>query len=323
MIERRALLGTAGLATLSAPAFSQGHWPDRPVRLVVPYAAGGPTDAVARILAERLSNVLSERVVVENRAGGGALPGTEAVARAPKDGGTFLFTTVVHAVHRALHGSRLTFDPQADFAPVALIGVVPQVIMVPPNSPVHDMKGLIDFLRSGQHAYGSSGVGGSSHLGVELLKSMTNTQAEHIPYRGTAPAVADLLAGRIALVMDSVATGAAQVRAGALRGIATTGARRSEALPDLPTVAEAIPGFEATTWNAVLAPAGTPAPMVQAMSAAIWKALGDPATQARVSELGVQAPTLEERSPAATGRFIALETAKWERLIRNARITVE
>jgi tripartite-type tricarboxylate transporter receptor subunit TctC len=123
--------------------------------------------------------------------------------------------------------------------------------------------------------------------------------------------------------MDSVATGAAQVRAGALRGIATTGARRSEALPDLPTVAEAIPGFEATTWNAVLAPAGTPAPMVQAMSAAIWKALGDPATQARVSELGVQAPTLEERSPAATGRFIALETAKWERLIRNARITVE
>jgi tripartite-type tricarboxylate transporter receptor subunit TctC len=323
MIERRALLGTAGLATLSAPAFSQGHWPDRPVRLVVPYAAGGPTDAVARILAERLSNVLSERVVVENRAGGGALPGTEAVARAPKDGGTFLFTTVVHAVHRALHGSRLTFDPQADFAPVALIGVVPQVIMVPPNSPVHDMKGLIDFLRSGQHAYGSSGVGGSSHLGVELLKSMTNTQAEHIPYRGTAPAVADLLAGRIALVMDSVATGAAQVRAGALRGIATTGARRSEALPDLPTVAEAIPGFEATTWNAVLAPAGTPAPMVQAMSAAIWKALGDPAAQARVSELGVQAPTLEERSPAATGRFIALETAKWERLIRNARITVE
>jgi tripartite-type tricarboxylate transporter receptor subunit TctC len=323
MIKRRVLLGTAGLAALSAPAFAQGHWPDRPVRLVVPYAAGGPTDAVARILAERLSNVLPERVVVENRAGGGALPGTEAVARAPKDGGTFLFTTVVHAVHRALHGSRLTFDPQADFAPVALIGVVPQVIMVPPNSPVHDMKGLIDFLRSGQHAYGSSGVGGSSHLGVELLKSMTNTQAEHIPYRGTAPAVADLLAGRIALVMDSVATGASQVRAGALRGIATTGARRSEALPDLPTVAEAIPGFEATTWNAVLAPAGTPAPMVQAMSAAIWKALGDPATQARVSELGVQAPTPEERSPAATGRFIALETAKWERLIRNARITVE
>ncbi|WP_159350742.1 Bug family tripartite tricarboxylate transporter substrate binding protein [Roseomonas harenae] len=323
MIERRALLATVGLAALSAPAFAQGHWPDRPVRLIVPYAAGGPTDAVARILTERLSNALPERVVVENRAGGGALPGTEAVARAPKDGGTLLFTTVVHAVHRALHGSRLTFDPQADFAPVALIGVVPQVIMVPPNSPVRDMKGLIDFLRSGQHAYGSSGIGGSSHLGVELLKSMTNAQAEHIPYRGTAPAVADLLAGRIALVMDSVATGAAQVRAGALRGIATSGARRSEALPDLPAVAETIPGFEATTWNAVLAPAGTPAPMVQAMSAAIWKVMGDPATQARVSELGVQAPAPEERSPAATGRFIASETTKWEKLIRDARITVE
>ncbi|MBR0669468.1 tripartite tricarboxylate transporter substrate binding protein [Roseomonas hellenica] len=323
MIARRTLLSVAGLAPLSPPTLAQTNWPDRPIRLVVPYAAGGPTDAVARILADRLSMTLSERAVVENRAGGGALPGTEAVARAPRDGSALLFTTVVHAVHRALHGGRLTFDPQADFAPVALIGVVPQVILVPPDSPVRDMRGLIDFLRAAPRAYGSSGVGGSSHLGVELLKSMTGTQAEHIPYRGTAPAVADLLAGRIALVMDSVATGAAQVRAGALRGIATTGVRRSEALPDLPTVAEILPGFEATTWNAVLVPAGTPAPMVEAMSAAIWRAVGDGPTLTRLSELGVQVPAPDDRNPAAAGRFMASETAKWERLIREARITVE
>jgi tripartite-type tricarboxylate transporter receptor subunit TctC len=323
MIERRTLLGAVGLAALSAPALAQSGWPDRPVRLVVPYAPGGPTDAVARIVADRMSNTLSQRVVVENRAGGGALPGTEAVARAPKDGGTLLFTTVVHAVHRALHGPRLTFDPQADFTPVALVGVVPQVILVPPNSSVRDVKELVEDLRQNHRAYGSSGVGGSSHLGIELLKSMTGVRAEHIPYRGTAPAVADLLAGRIAVVMDSVATGASQVRGGSLRGIATTAARRSEALPELPTVAETIPSFEATTWNAMLAPAGTPAPVIEAMSAAIWKAIGDEATQARLSELGVQAPAPAERNPDATTRFIAAETVKWERLVKDAGISVE
>lgn len=323
MIKRRALLGAAGLAALSAPALAQSGWPDRPVRLVVPYAAGGPTDAVARIVADRMSNTLLQRVVVENRAGGGALPGTEAVARAPKDGSTLLFTTVVHAVHRALHGPRLTFDPQGDFTPVALVGVVPQVILVPPNSPVHNVKELVEDLRRNPRAYGSSGVGGSSHLGIELLKSMTGVWAEHIPYRGTAPAVADLLAGRIAVVMDSVATGASQVRGGALRGIATTAARRSEALPELPTVAETIPSFEATTWNAVLAPAGTPTSAIESMSAAIWKAIGDETTQTKLSELGVQAPELADRNPAATARFITAETAKWERLVKDAGISVE
>ncbi|EHM01769.1 hypothetical protein HMPREF9946_01836 [Acetobacteraceae bacterium AT-5844] len=313
-------MAAAGLMALPRIALAQTKWPDRPVRLLVPYAAGGPTDAVARILAERMSGNLPERVVVENRAGGGALPGTEAVARAPKDGSVLLFTTVVHAVHRALHGSRLTFDPQGDFTPVALIGVVPQVIMVTPSSPVTDIKGLIAYLRAGQYSYGSSGVGGSSHLGIELLKSMTGVAAEHIPYRGTAPAVADLLGGRIAVVMDSVATGSGQVKSGALRGIATTGLQRSLALPDLPTVAETLPGYEATTWNAVLAPAGTPDDMIQAMSRAIWAAVENDTVKAKLEELGVQIPAPEDRNPAAAGRFIAAETTKWERLIKEANI---
>jgi tripartite-type tricarboxylate transporter receptor subunit TctC len=321
MTRRRLLL--AGLAVPLSGAASAQSWPERPVRLVVPYAAGGPTDTVARLLAERLSGSLPQRVVVENRAGAGALIGTEAVARAPADGGTLLFTTVVHAVHRALHGARLGFDPAADFAPVALVGVVPQVIMVPPSSPVRDVPGLLDFLRSGQHAYGSSGAGGSSHLGVELLKSMTGVPADHVPYRGTAPAVVDLLAGRIALVMDSVATGAAQVRGGALRGIATTGARRSSALPDLPTVAETVPGFEATTWNAVLAPAGTPDATLAAISRALGDALGDAGLQARLAELGVEVPAPADRTREAARRFVAAETAKWEALIARAGIRAE
>ncbi len=324
-MDRRALLAGLGGLALTRPAAAQPAptWPDRPVRLVVPYAAGGPTDAVARLLAERMSAALPGRVLVENRAGAGALLGTEAVARAPRDGGTLLFTTVVHAVHRALHGARLSFDPVADFGPVALVGVVPQVILVPPASPVRDIPGLLGFLRSGAHAYGSSGAGGSSHLGVELLKSMTGVTAEHIPYRGTAPALTDLMAGRIALVMDSVATGAAQVRGGALRGIATTGARRSSALPELPTVAETVPGFEATTWNAVLAPSGTPEPVIAAISAAIWSALGDAGMAARLAELGVEMPAPEARSPGAAGRFIAAEREKWEGLIAAAGIRAE
>ncbi len=322
MVTRRGLLAGLSLSWLAMPRLAHA-WSDRPVRLVVPYAAGGPTDAVARLLAERLSGNLPQRVVVENRAGAGALLGTEAVARASKDGSTLLFTTVVHAVHRALHGSRLSFDPVADFTPVALVGVVPQVILVPPSSPVRDVPGLLAFLRSGQHSYGSSGAGGSSHLGVELLKSMTGVQAEHIPYRGTAPAVVDLLAGRIALVMDSVATGAAQVRGGALRGIATTGPQRSSALPELPTVAETVPGFAATTWNAVLAPAGAPAPVVSAISDEIWLALRDPATMSRLAEVGVEVPAPTDRNPEAAGRFIAAETAKWEKLIAEAGIKAE
>lgn len=323
MIARRPLLA-APLATPAIPAAAQGPgWPDRPVRLVVPYAAGGPTDVVARLVAERLSAALPQRVVVENRAGGAALPGTEAVARAPKDGSVLLFTTVVHAVHRALHGARLTFDPAADFAPVVLVGVVPQVILVPPNSPARDVPSLLAMLRGAPMAYGSSGAGGSSHLGVELLKAMTGVAAEHVPYRGTAPALTDLLAGRIALVMDSVATGAPQVRAGALRGIATTGPRRSSALPDLPTVAETVPGFAATTWNAVLAPAGTPAPVVASAAAAFAAVMAEPAVAARLAELGVEVPEAGERTPAAAGAFVASETAKWEALVREARITAE
>ena len=308
-MHRRTLLGTS----LALPALAQA-----PIRLIIPFAPGGPTDVVARLLAQ----ALPMPVQVENRAGGAALPATEAVARAPRDGATLLFTTVVHAVHRALHGNRLSFDPLADFAPVALIGVVPMVILVRPDGP-RDLAALLALLRAepGRHAYGSSGAGGSSHLGVELLKAMTGTEMTHVPYRGTAPALADLLAGRVLLVMDSVATGAPQVRAGALRGLATTAEARSAALPEAPLASDTVPGFAATTWNAILAPAGTPPATVQAFSAACAAAVAQPALAARLAELGVHVP--DDMSPAATARFIAAETAKWETLVARAGIRAE
>ncbi|PZW45656.1 tripartite-type tricarboxylate transporter receptor subunit TctC [Humitalea rosea] len=329
MTTRRIILAAPALAfagrAFAQPAAQPTWAPDRPIRLIVPYAAGGPTDVVARLLAERLSAELPQRVLVENRAGGGAMIGTEAVAHAPKDGSALLFTTVVHAVHRALQGARLPFDPAVDFAPVALVGVVPMVLLVGPRAPWADMPALLAALRAANPplAYGSSGTGGSSHLGVELLKSMTGVQAEHIPYRGTAPALQDLLGGRISLLMDSVATGAAPVRAGTLRGLATTGAARSPALPEVPTLAETVPGFVATTWNAILAPAGTPPATVAGLSAAIGRALSDPALAERLAGLGVDVPPPEGRTPEATASFISAETAKWTRVIETAGIKAE
>lgn len=308
---RRRLFLAAAATTPAARAQSS-------TRLVVPFAAGGPTDVVARLLAQ----ALAPPAIVENRAGGAALPATEHVARAPRDGSVLLFTTVVHAVHRALHGARLGFDPLADFAPVALVGVVPLVVLVRPDGPA-DMAALLAMLRAepGRHAYGSSGVGGASHLGVELLKSMAGLDIGHIPYRGTAPALADLLAGRVLLVMDSVATGAAQVRAGALRALATTSDRRSAALPEVPVLAEMVPGFAATTWNAVLAPAGTPPATVQALSDAIARVLREPGFAARLAELGVQVP--DDLSPASAAAFVAAETRKWDALVAGAGIRAE
>lgn len=320
-MKRRTLLAAPLLAPALAAA--QGWTPDRPIRLLVPFAAGGPTDVAARLMAEALSARFPQRVVVENRAGGGTIPAAEAVARAPKDGTTLLFTTVTHAVLRALHGRSLPFDPIADFAPVALIGVVPMVILVRPDAPVRDVPELLALLRRepGRHSYGSSGAGGSSHLGVELLKAMAGLDITHIPYRGTAPAVADLLGGRVLLVMDSVATGAAQVRQGALRGLATTGERPSAALPDLPTVAATVPGFAATTWNAVLAPAGTPPEAVNAVSAALAETARRPDIAARLLEMGVEVPA--DMSPAATAAFMRSEAAKWEDLVARANIRAE
>ncbi|MCX7372108.1 MAG: tripartite tricarboxylate transporter substrate-binding protein [Alphaproteobacteria bacterium] len=310
-MQRRALIAAIAAPPLAAPALA--HAQSTP-RLVVPFAAGGPTDVVARMLAQSMG------AVVENRAGGAGLPATEFVARAPKDGSVLLFTTVIHAVHRALHGARLSFDPIADFAPAALIGVVPMVILVRPDGPA-DLPALLAMLRAqpGQHSYGSSGVGGSSHLGVELLKAMAGVDVAHVPYRGTAPALADLLAGRVLLVMDSVATGAPQVRQGALRALATTAERRSAALPDAPLVADTVPGFAATTWNAVLAPAATPTGVVEGVSAACARFAR--AEAARLADLGVQVP--DDMSPAATARFVTEETRKWEGLIARAGIRAE
>lgn len=311
----------AGVVCASFAAYAQqdtSSWPERTVNFVVPYAAGGPTDVAARIVAETIN--LGQRVIVENVTGAGTVVGTTRVAKAPKDGHVFLVATVAHSVNDVLY-SNLPFDTAKDFSSVALIGIVPQIILVRNDLPATSIDELIRIARSTpqQLSYGSAGIGSAQHLAAELLKSMTKLDAIHVPYRGSAPAVIDLIGGRLDFVIDSAATALQQIRSGSVRAIAVTTQHRLPSLPDVPTVAESVAGYEAYTWNAVLAPAGTENKILLRMNAAINTALAEPRTRARLEELGV---TLAERStPESTQSFVASEMAKWQPLLRRAGIT--
>ncbi|RVT97745.1 tripartite tricarboxylate transporter substrate binding protein [Rhodovarius crocodyli] len=311
------------LATLAIPAVAKAQtpWPTNAVRLVVPYAAGGPTDVAVRILAEALAAPLAARVVVENRTGAGTVVGTDAVAKA-RDGHSFLVATVAHAVNRAVV-AQLPFDPVADFRGVALVGTVPQILLVQRDLPVNDLAGLLTLLRAepGKHAYGSAGIGSAQHLAAELFRTSAQVQIEHIPYRGAAPAVTDLVAGRLTLVIDSAATALAQLRTGQVKALAVTSPARLPALPNVPAMAELLPGYEAYTWNAVLAPAVMPDAAVARMNAAVNQTLREGRTAARLTELGIS--VTPDSTPPQVDRFVAGEMAKWSAVLANAGIRPE
>ncbi|WP_270937556.1 tripartite tricarboxylate transporter substrate binding protein [Falsiroseomonas oryzae] len=309
---RRAILaGAAGL--LAAPALAQAT----PLRIVVPSAPGGPADVVARMLAETLR--LGRPVVVENRTGAGLVAGTEVVARAAPDGNTLLVTTIGHAVNPAM--GRLPYDTERDFAPVAHLANTALVLLVNNGFPATDLPGFLAALRArpGGYAYGSAGNGTAIHIAVELLKHQAGVQALHVPYRGTAPAMADLIAGHIQFMMDVVVTGAPHVQRGSVRAIAVTTRDRAALLPEVPTFAEqGMPEFEAYTWNVLLAPAQTPAPVIAQLNAAVNDALRAPELSGRMRALGYD-PVLGS-TPEGTGRFMAAEAAKWGGIVRAAGI---
>lgn len=310
-LARRTLLG----ATLAAPALAQAP---APLRLVVPSAPGGPADVVARLLAEQLR--IGRPVVVENRTGGGLVAGTEAVARAAPDGNTLLLTTIGHAVSPAL-GARLPYDSERDFLPVARVANTALVLIVNNDLPATDLASFLALLRArgGNTAYGSAGNGTAIHIAVELLKHQAQVQALHVPYRGTAPAMADLIAGHIQFMMDVVVTGAPHVQRGAVRAIAVTTRERSALLPQVPSFAESgMPDFEAYTWNVILAPARTPATAVAELNLAINAALATPELSGRMGALGFD--PVQGSTPEGTGAFLAAEAAKWGAIIRAAGI---
>jgi tripartite-type tricarboxylate transporter receptor subunit TctC len=295
------------------------------VRIIVSFAAGGPTDQVARIMSAKLTELLGQTFVIENKTGAGGNLGAADVAKAAPDGYQLLMATVsTHAINPGLY-KKMPYDPVRDFAPVAQVGVTPCVLAVNPSLPVKDVKELIALLKAnpGKYSYGSSGMGSILHLCGEQFKTAAGgLDMVHVPYRGSAPMMADLVGGQIAIAFDALPTVLPQVNAGKIRAIGGAMATRARAMPDLPTLQEqGVSGYECYTWNAFLAPAQTPAPIVAVLSDAINKALADPGVLKRLQDAGVD-PT-PGSSPEKLAEFIKAELAKWAPIIRASGAQVD
>ncbi|MBL0919623.1 MAG: tripartite tricarboxylate transporter substrate binding protein [Hydrogenophaga sp.] len=326
-LARRTLVALA--AALAVPmAFAQGAWPNKPVRIVVPFAPGGTTDILARTLAPELTKVFGQSFVVENRAGAGGNIGAEAVAKSPADGYTLLMGTVgTHGINKSLY-SKLPYDPQKDFAPITLVAGVPNVmVMGAKRAQELGINSVADFVKHakanpGRLNMASSGNGTSIHLAGELFKARNGIFMTHIPYRGSGPALADLLAGGVDVMFDNLPSSMAHIQSGGLKAFAVTSAVRSAALPDVPTVAEAgkLPGFEASSWFGLLAPAGTPADIVNRVQQETAKALNLPAVKER---LLAQGAIPSGNTPAEFTALIDAEIKKWEAVVKASGAKVD
>jgi tripartite-type tricarboxylate transporter receptor subunit TctC len=321
--RRKFLHLAAGAAALPAvPRLASAQtYPARPVRLIVAFPAGGTSDIVARVIGQRLSEQLGQQFVVENRPGAGGNIGTEAVVRSAPDGYTLLVASNANAANATLY-DKLNFDFARDIAPVAGLIRVPNVVEVPPSLPIKTIPELIAYAKAnpGKINMASAGNGTSQHIAGELFKMMTGVNMLHVPYRGSAPALTDLLGGQVQVMFDLMSTSIEYIRAGRLRALAVTTATRSEALPDLPTVAESVPGYEASSWQGLGAPKGTPTAIVDRLNTEINAALADPKIKARLANLGA---SVISGSPGDFGKFIADDTGKLAKVIKFANIKPE
>ncbi|MBV8840998.1 MAG: tripartite tricarboxylate transporter substrate binding protein [Alphaproteobacteria bacterium] len=321
MLDRRAFLSAAALAALAPRSAGAQSWPARPVRLIVPYAPGGTTDAVARISAEALSRVFGQNVFIENRAGQGTNIGAEFVARAEPDGYTLLVATSSTAVGRALYRG-LKYDFLSDLAPVSFLVTFPLLFYVPASSPAKTIADVIALARQrpGGISYGTPGVGTILHLTGELIKRSANIQMTHVPYRGDALAIVDTIAGRLDLQIASTAQ-LDQARAGHVRVIGTSTAERLAIAPEIPPVAQTgLPGFDVRGWFALMAPGKTPPDLVNRLSADTIAALTEPTAKSRLEAIGtIVAPS----TPAALATFLRAEVAKWETVVKEAGIQID
>jgi tripartite-type tricarboxylate transporter receptor subunit TctC len=312
--------GAAALPAVSRFAWAQTY-PSRPVRIIVGFAAGGPADIVARLIAQWLSGRLGQPFVVENRTGAATNIAAEAVVRSPPDGYTLLFVTSANAVNTTLY-EKLSFNFSRDIVPVASLIRAPSVLEVNPSVPAKTVPEFIAYAKAnpGKLTMASSGIGTASHLFGELFKFMTGVNLVHVPYRGAAPAVTDLLAAQVEVFFDPIPNSIGYIKAGKVCPLAVTSATRSEALPDVPTVSEFVPGYEASFWWGVGAPKATPAEIVDKLNKEVNAALDDPKTKARLADLGgVTLPG----SPTEFGKLIADEIEKWWPIIKAANIKGE
>ncbi len=316
----------AALAALAAglaawPAAAQDY-PTRPVTLIVPAAAGGATDSLARIVAEPLRKALGQPVVVENKAGGGGVLGMQSVAKTAPDGYTIAMGNIgPNAINVALQ-KNLSYSNK-DFVAIGRVAVMPNIVVTQPDRPINSIRELIDYAKAnpGKLDFASSGVGQSIHMSGELFKVMAGVDMVHVPYKGSGPAVQDLLGGQVALMFDNLASSMPHVKSGKLKALAVTSAQRWPAAKDIPTVAESgVPGFEVVAWFGLMAPAGTPQPIVERLNAELGKALADPAVQERFAALGAEpSPT----SPQEFTSFIDAETMKWADVVKKANVQPE
>ena len=318
-LSRRSLLhlsaGAVALPALSRRARAQTY-PARPIRLFIGYTPGGSADITARLTGQWLSERLGQSVIVESRPGGGTNIATEAVVRAPPDGYTLLLVAPANAINATLY-DKLSFDFLRDIVPVAGIIRFPNVVDVNPSLPVKSIPELIAYAKTnpGKLNMASSGNGSTIHMSGELFKMMTGINMVHVPYRGGAPALTDLIAGQVHVMFDNLPTSAEHVRSGRLRGLAVTGTARSHVLPDLPTVADFLPGYEASAWYGLGAPRNTPAAVIDRLNDAVNAILADPTSQGRFAELGA---SLLPGSPADFGKLLADETEKWGKVVKFA-----
>src|SRR5262245_22644567 len=312
--------GAAALSAVSRIALAETY-PTRLVRIIVPTATGSTADILVRLIGQWLSERLGQPFVVENRPGGGTNIGTEAVVRASADGYTLLWAASPNAINATLY-DKLTFNFIRDIAPVAGVTRVPFVMLVNPSFSAKTVPEFIAYARThpGMINFASGGTGFASHLAGELFKVLTGVNMVHVPYRGQAPAMTDLFGGQVQVMFDPVVSSIAHIRAGKLRALAVTTATRSEALPDIPTVGEFVPGYEASVWFGLGAPNGTPAEIIEKLNKEINAALADPNLRARLAELD---GTVLPGSPDDFGKFIADESEKWGKVIRAANIKAE
>ena len=317
---RRSKLLTAALLAVAAlaPAVAAAQtYPNRPIRLIIGYPPGGPTDIVGRTLAQKLGDMLGQNVLVDNRAGASGIVGNEIASKAAPDGYTLLVAPSTVTIQHTLY-AKLPYDVTRDFTPVALVAGAPLLLVIHPSVPVKTVKELIAFARArpGQLNYASPGSGSANHLSGEMLKSMTGMQVTHVPYKGGAPAEVDLLGGHVTYMFNTIASALPHVRSGRLRALGVSSARRSHAAPEIPTIAEAgVPGFESGTWYGIVGPAGLPSSIVVRLNAEINKALETPDMKERMASLGLDPMG---GTPERFSEFMRQEIVKWAKVVKES-----
>jgi tripartite-type tricarboxylate transporter receptor subunit TctC len=305
------------LACLPLSLLAQGAYPNKPIRMIVPYPPGGPTDVLGRIVAQKLSESLGQQVLIENRPGASGMIGAEMVAKAAPDGYTLLTNASIHIINPSLY-PKMNFDALRDFVPVSLIAQVPLILVVNPGLPAKSVQELIALGKAQPDRlnFGSSGNAAAPHLAGESFKIATGVQMQHVPYKGSAPALTDLIGGQVQLIFDSMPSAMPHVKSGKIRALAVTTARRSPTVPDLPTIAESgVPGFDISTWYGVWAPAGTPRDIVNRISSEVAKALQQPAVRERLVALGAE-PAGD--TPEEFAAYCQSELAKWSKIVRES-----